>query len=44
MELKADKKLLKEAILNGCKTVAELALYLKMRLHMQTVNDGLINK
>jgi len=44
MELKTDKRILKEAILSGCKTVAELAFYLKMRLPMQTVNDKLINK
>jgi len=44
MELKSDKKLLKEAIGSGCKTVAELASYLKMRLRMQTVYRGLINK
>ena len=39
MDVKTDKKILKEAINEGCKTVAELALYLKVRLYMQTVND-----
>ena len=31
-----NKKLLTEAISSGCKTAAELALYLKRRNNMQT--------
>ena len=37
MNVKTSKKLLDEAINSGCKTAAELALYLKMRTNMQTV-------
>ena len=35
MNVQIDKKLLKEAINNGCKTAAELAHYLKIRTNMQ---------
>jgi len=35
MSLKTNKKVLNEAISSGCKTVAELALYLKRRNHLQ---------
>lgn len=37
MNVKSNRKLLNEAINSGCKTVAELALYLKIRTNMQTV-------
>jgi hypothetical protein len=36
MSVKTSKKVLDEAINSECKTVAELALYLKMRNNMQT--------
>jgi len=39
MEFKIDKELLKEAINSGCKTVAELALYLKMRHALQLLKE-----
>jgi len=37
MNVKTNKKLLTDAINSGCKTVAELALYLKIRTNMQEV-------
>ncbi len=37
MNVKTNKKLLNEAINSGCKTAAELALYLKRRNNLQTV-------
>ena len=37
MNLKTNKNLLDDAINSGCKTVAELALYLKIRATMQTI-------
>jgi hypothetical protein len=36
MNITISKKLLDEAIKSGCKTVAELVLYLKIRTNMQT--------
>lgn len=36
MDIKISRKLLNEAMNSGCKTVAELALYLKIRTNMQT--------
>jgi len=41
MDVKTDKKLLNEAINSGCKTAAELALYLKRRNNMQTVQNSI---
>jgi len=41
MDVKTDKKMLKEAINSGCKTAAELALYLKRRSNMQTLQSTL---
>jgi hypothetical protein len=38
MNVKTNKKLLNEAINSGCKTAAQLALYLKRRTNMQTVS------
>jgi len=37
MNVKINKKLLNDAINSGCKTVAELALYLKIRTNMQAI-------
>lgn len=37
MNVKTSKKLLDEAINSGCKTVAELALFLKIHTNMHTV-------
>jgi hypothetical protein len=37
MNVKTNKNLLNDAINSGCKTAAELALYLKMRTNMQTL-------
>ena len=37
MNTKTNKRVLNEAINSGCKTVAELALYLKMRTNMQSL-------
>jgi len=37
MNVKTNKKLLNDAINSGCKTAAELALYLKIRTNMQAV-------
>ncbi len=37
MNVTTSKKILNEAINSGCKTAAELALYLKVRTNMQTV-------
>ncbi len=34
MNAKTNKKILNEAIKSGCKTVAELALYLKIRTNI----------
>ncbi len=36
MNVKSNRKVLNEAISSGCKTAAELALYLKRRTHLQT--------
>jgi len=41
MDVKTDKKILNEAINSGCKTAAELALYLKRRNNMQTLQSTL---
>ena len=38
MNVESNKKLLNEAINHGCKTVAELALYLKIRANMQKLS------
>jgi hypothetical protein len=40
MNVTTDKKILDEAINSGCKTVAELALYLKIRTNMKTMYIG----
>jgi len=40
MNVTTDKKVLNEAINSGCKTVAELALYLKIRTNMKMVYIG----
>jgi len=37
MNVKTNKKLLNDAINSGCKTAAELALYIKIHANMQTV-------
>ena len=37
MNVKINKNLLNDAMNSGCKTAAELALYLKMRTNMQTI-------
>jgi len=37
MNVKTSKKVLDEAISSGCKTAAELALYLKRRNHTQSI-------
>jgi len=37
MNIKTSRKLLDEAINSGCKTAAELALFLKIRTNMQVV-------
>jgi len=37
MNITSNKNLLHEAINSGCKTAAELALFLKIRTNMQTV-------
>lgn len=37
MNVKTSRKLLDEAINSGCKTAAELALFLKIRTNMQVV-------
>ncbi len=37
MNVTTSKKILNEAINSGCKTAAELALYLRVRTNMQTV-------
>ncbi len=39
MNAKTNKRVLNEAINSGCKTVAELALYLKMRTNMKTLSQ-----
>lgn len=36
MTVKTDKKILDDAINSGCKTAAELALYVKRRNNLQT--------
>ena len=41
MDVKTDKKILNEAINSGCKTAAELALYLKRRNNMQAVQNSI---
>jgi len=41
MNVKTNKKMLNEAINSGCKTAAELALYLKRRNNMQTVQSSI---
>ena len=41
MNVKTSKKVLNEAISSGCKTAAELALYLKRRNNMQTVKRNI---
>jgi len=38
MSVKTNKIVLTEAINSGCKTVAELALYLKMRTNIKAVS------
>jgi len=38
MNAKTNKRVLNEAINNGCKTVAELALYLKIRTNMKSLS------
>ncbi|CAA6817289.1 MAG: Unknown protein [uncultured Sulfurovum sp.] len=38
MDIKTNKKLLNDAINSGCKTVAELALYIKRYGNMHTVH------
>ncbi|CAA6811553.1 MAG: Unknown protein [uncultured Sulfurovum sp.] len=38
MDIKVNKKLLNEAINSGCKTAAELALYIKRHSNMQTMH------
>ena len=40
MNVTTDKKILDEAINSGCKTVAELALYLKIRTKMKKMYMG----
>ena len=37
MNMKIDRSLLNEAINAGCKTAAELALFLKIRINMQAI-------
>jgi len=37
MNVKTNKKVLNEAINSGCKTAAELALYLKRKTNMQPI-------
>ena len=37
MDLKVSRKLLDEAMNSGCKTAAELALFLKIRTNLQVV-------
>ena len=37
MDLRTSKKLLDEAINSGCKTVAELARFLKKRTNIQVI-------
>ena len=39
MNEKTNKRVLNEAINSGCKTVAELALYLKMRTNIKTLSQ-----
>ena len=41
MNVKTNKNLLNEAISSGCKTAAQLALYLKRRNNMQTVKRNI---
>jgi len=41
MNVKTNKKLLNEAINSGCRTAAQLALYLKRRNNMQTVHKSI---
>ena len=39
MNAKTNKRVLNEAINSGCKTVAELALYLKIRTNMKNLSQ-----
>jgi len=41
MNVKTNKKMLNEAINSGCKTAAELALYLKRRNNMQAAQNSI---
>jgi len=39
VNVKSNKKILNEAIKSGCKTVAELAFYLKRYQHEKNINQ-----